>query len=282
MMSLRLKLHLFLIMLIVLVAALDLAAQSNANAPAAPSASAGALTVQDIIKMSKAGLDDDVIILQIKKKGQPFDLSIDQLIELKSASVSSRVIQVMQDPSKADVAQSLAPTSAKAATSEDPAQSLEVGVYVRRQGQWAEVMPEVVNWKTGGVMKSVATAGVVKGDVNGHLPGKHSHNSVTLPAEFLIVLREGDGITEYQLLHLHENGNNREFRTVTGGVFHVSGGATRDLHPYEPKKVGKRQYSVTLGTTLEKGEYGFLPPGAVADKNAAASSGKLYSFQVIE
>lgn len=261
---------------------LALAAQSNINAPTQTSPSAGSLSVDDVIKLSKAGIDDDVIIQKIKKQGQPFDLTTDQLIQLKSASVSSRVIQVMLDPSKADGVQPAASASAKADSSGDSGPSLDVGVYAKRQGQWVEILPEVVNWKSGGVMKSVATVGVVKGDVNGHLVGKHSRNSVTTPLEFLIVVPEGVAITEYQLLHLHENGNNREFRTVTGGVFHVSGGATRDLLAYDSKKVGKRQYSVSLGSTLEKGEYGFLPPGAVADRNAAASSGKLYSFQLVE
>jgi hypothetical protein len=232
--------------------------------------------------MSKAGLDDEVIIQQIKKNGQAFDLTTDQLIELKSNSVSNRVIQVMQDPGKADAAFAPSPATGKTAPAEDSGLPSEVGVYVKKKGEWVEIMPEVVNWKTGGVMKSVATAGVVKGDVNGHLNGKHSHSSVSLPTELLIVLREGDAITEYQLLHLRENGNNREFRTVTGGVFHVSGGATRDLVQFDSTKVGKRQYSVTLGAPTEKGEYGFLPPGAVAASNAAASAGKLYSFQVAE
>ncbi|HEY4900268.1 MAG TPA: hypothetical protein VIH91_05545, partial [Terriglobales bacterium] len=175
-----------------------------------------------------------------------------------------------------------ASTAAKAESGSDSGLPSDIGVYAKRQGQWVEVMPEVVNWKSGGVMKSVATVGVVKGDVNGHLVGKHSRNNVTTPLEFLIVVPEGVAITEYQLLHLRENGNNREFRTVTGGVFHVSGGATRDLLPFDGKKAGKRQYLVALGSTLEKGEYGFLPPGAVADRNAAASSGKLYSFQIVE
>lgn len=259
-----------------------LAAQSNTNVPAGTAASAGSLSLEDVIKLSKAGVDDDVIIQKIKKQGQPFDLTTDQLIQLKSASVSSRVIQVMLDPAKTDAAQAPASTAAKAQPGSDPGLPSDIGIYAKRQGQWVEVMPEVVNWKSGGVVKSVATVGVVKGDVNGHLPGKHSHNNVTTPLEFLIVVPEGVAITEYQLLHLRENGNNREFRTVTGGVFHVSGGATRDLLQYDGKKVGKRQYQVALGSTLEKGEYGFLPPGAVADRNAAASSGKLYSFQIVE
>ncbi len=260
---------------------LALVAQSTAT-PAATSVSAGSLTVDDVIKLSKAGLDDDVIIQKIKKQGQPFDLTTDQLIQLKSASVSSRVIQVMLDPLKGDAPQTTASSVAKGGPNGDSDIPSDIGVYAKRQGNWVEVLPEVVNWKSGGVMKSVATVGVVKGDVNGHLNGKHSGNKVTTPLEFLIVVPEGVAITEYQMLHLRQNGNNREFRTVTGGVFHVSGGATRDLMNFENKKVGKRQFSVVLPSSLEKGEYGFLPPGAVTDRNAAASSGKLYSFQVIE
>ena len=34
-----------------------------------------------------------------------------------------------------------------------------------------EVPPEIVYWKTGGVLKTIATAGIRHGDVNGHIPG---------------------------------------------------------------------------------------------------------------
>jgi hypothetical protein len=144
-----------------------------------------------------------------------------------------------------------------------------------------EDLPEVVNWKTGGAFKNLATGGLVKGDVNGHLNGPHSKNSVNTPVEFLIYAPEGVSITEYQLLHLRESGNSREFRTVTGGVMHVSGGATRDLMTFESKKVASRTFLVTL-TSLAKGDYGFLPPGAVASGHASASLGKIYSFQLVE
>jgi hypothetical protein len=61
---------------------------------------ASTMTVDAVIKLSKAGLSDDLIIQQFKKKGQRFDLSTDQLLQLKSASVSERVIQAMIDPTK--------------------------------------------------------------------------------------------------------------------------------------------------------------------------------------
>jgi len=56
------------------------------------------LTVDDVIKMSKAKVSDDVIIQQLKKEGQYFNLTTDQLLQLKTAHVSKQVIQVMIDP----------------------------------------------------------------------------------------------------------------------------------------------------------------------------------------
>ena len=248
------------------------------------------MTVDDVIRLSKAGLSDDVIIQQIKKKDQRFDLSTDQLVQLKSASVSERVIQVMIDPTRDPAPSPTDKTGAPAAQqagqpsrqdSLSPTLPTEVGVYAKQKGKWIEVLPEVVNWKTGGIVKSVATVGVVKGDVNGHVNGANSRNRFAAPIEFLIVTPEGVAITEYQLLHLHGHGGDREFRTVTGGVFHVSGGATRDLLAFDGQKIGSRTYTVTFSSGLGVGEYGFLPPGAYASWNAA-SQGKLYSFRLIE
>jgi hypothetical protein len=73
-------------------------AKMSVYPPPANSAQTRAMTVDDVIRLSKSGLSDDVIIKQIKKKGQPFDLTTDQLVQLKSASVSERIIQVMIDP----------------------------------------------------------------------------------------------------------------------------------------------------------------------------------------
>lgn len=61
------------------------------------------LSMDDVIKMVKAGFSDETIILEIKKKAQPFKLSADQMIQLKSASVSERVIRAMIDPADVEV-----------------------------------------------------------------------------------------------------------------------------------------------------------------------------------
>ncbi len=111
---------------------LTLVAQSNTKAPAASSASAGSLSVDDVIKLSKAGVDDDVIIQKIKKQGQPFDLTTDQLIQLKSASVSNRVMQVMIDPTKASPSDTKVPASEQSSgmTSSSPGDAAPAKSFV--------------------------------------------------------------------------------------------------------------------------------------------------------
>ena len=153
----------------------------------------------------------------------------------------------------------------------------DVGIYYRQGSGWEEMLPEVVNWKSGGVLKHMATAGVVKGDYNGHINGVHSRN--VLPSSTVVIYPpEGVAVTEYQLLRLHENSDSREFRTLTGGVMHVSNGATRDVIPFEVRRLVRGVYQVLM-PKLPAGEYGFLAPGATVSPNSA-SIGKIYTFRV--
>ncbi len=55
------------------------------------------LSTNDIEAMSRNGLSDDVIINQIKHTDSVFHLTAEQIIELKQAGVSEKVIQSMID-----------------------------------------------------------------------------------------------------------------------------------------------------------------------------------------
>ena len=239
------------------------------------------LTNDDVIKMVQAKLGDGVIIAKIKSSQCKFDTSTDALIKLKEDGVSDAVMQAVAEAGTAAAKPAESAATALAPSATASSRVSEIGVYYKKGDEWVEVQPEVVNWKTGGVLKTLATAGIVKGDVNGRINGAHSRNSVGTPLEFLIYTPEGVAITEYQLLRLREQKDAREFRTVTGGVMHVSGGATRDLVPFEGKKIASRTFSITL-PNLGAGEYGFLPPGAVTSGHASATLGKMYTFRLLE
>lgn len=238
-----------------------------------------ALSNDSITKMAKAGLGDDTIVAMIKSQPGTYQVDSDSVIQLKKDGVSDKVIGAMIEKnsggSTPNAAPSPAPTSLSLAVD-------EVGIYYKNKNdKWVEILPEVVNWKTGGALKRFASDGIVKGDVNGHIEGKNSKNALNTPLDFLIYMPEGIAITEYQLLRLHESGNSREFRSVTGGVIHSSGGAQRDEVNFEGKKIAPRMYEIVLGDDVKTGDFGFLPPGATSSSNMA-SSGKMYTFHVIE
>jgi hypothetical protein len=239
-----------------------------------------ALTNDSIIKMVKAGLGEDIIVSTIKSQAGTYSTSADALIALKGAGVSDKIIAAMIEKGSGGAA---APSSAPAAAAApaDPPPVSEVGVYYNKAGKWADLSPEVVNFKTGGVLKTIGSAGIVKGDINGHLNGSHSPNQLKTPVELMVYTPEGVAVTEYQLLRLHDQKDSREFRTVTGGVLHASGGATRDVMPFENKKVAPRTYIITL-PNLGAGEYGLLPPTSGDGTGSSGRIGKLYTFRIIE
>ena len=240
-------------------------------------AGAAPLTNQDIIKMVQAKLPDAVVVAKIKSTPCKFDTSADALIALKQDGASDAVLAAMAECG-APSSSVASPTPISASPAAGPVS--EIGVYHKVGDKWREVDPEVVNIKGGGMGKFLLTGGLVKPDVNALLNGGHSGNQMRTPVQFLIYVPEGVGITEYQLIHLHEQKDSREFRTVTGGVLHVSSGATRDLVQFEGKKIANRTYVIELGN-LAAGEYGFLPPGAVLSSNGG-SVGKMYAFRVLE
>ena len=235
-----------------------------------------ALTNDAIMKMVKGGLSEDIILTTINAQAGQYATSANDLIALKGAGVSDKIIGAMISKAAGGTA-AAAPAPAAAAVS--PVN--EIGVYYRKSDSWADLPPEVVNFKTGGILKTIGTVGIVKGDVNGHINGLHSPTGLKTPVELLVYTPEGTNISEYQLLRLRDQKDSREFRTVTGGVLHVSGGATRDLVEFESKKIAPRTYQITL-TKFGSGEYGLLPPAGSDATSSSGRIGKIYSFRIIE
>ena len=238
-----------------------------------------ALTNDAIVKMVKAGMSESLIVSMVGQQPGNYSTKVDDLIALKQAGVSDKIVSAMAAKAAGGPIAAAPATSAVGAAG--PA--MEIGVYFKKADAWTEVLPEVVNWKTGGTLKNLASAGVVKKDLNGNITGPGSRNSVKTPLEFLIVAAEGVSITEYQLIRLRTNKDYREFRTVTGGILNQQSGAMRDMVPFEGKKLSPRTFSVVLPNNLGSGEYGFLSPGAVGSSgNTQAQIGKMYSFRIVE
>jgi len=246
------------------------------TAPAAPQAMDNA----SIIRLSTSGLSEELIVQTIGATPGHYDTTTDGIIAMKKAGITDKEIGAMLTKNANPNGPAPVPVIASGPTL--PPGVDEVGVYYKdKNGAWVEFQPEIVNYKSGGVLKSIATDGIVKGDKNGHVPGKTAALSVSHPVDILIYTPEGTAYNEYQLLKLRQNSNNREFRSETGGVFHSSSGAERDRLDFTATKIGPRLYEFSLAPELKTGEYGILPPGAISSTNAA-SAGKIDTFHLVE
>lgn len=240
-----------------------------------------------VIKLIQAGLSEDLIISTINASPGNYDISVDGLVSLKGAGVSEKVLSAIITRSSGGGSATVSPasnvaTNPNAQTGGLPPGVDTVGVYYKDQtGMWQEVNTEVVNFKTGGTLKNMGSLGVVKKDLNGKLKGTQSRLALRIPVEFLFYLPEGQSPGEYQLLRMRVNKNEREFRSVTGGVFNTSSGADRDMIDYTPMKFAPRVYTIMLDRSVNAGEYGFLPPVDINSKGSIASSGRMFTFTLI-
>jgi PDZ domain len=243
--------------------------QANAQKPTSR------LTNQDVIDLVSLGFSDEVIIDKIHTtEGAEFETTVSALRVLKAAKVSDAVIRAMINAHSSGKSTAAAPSNPHKI---EPAS--EIGVYALLNGVTTELQPEIVNWQTGGFVKTHATLFIVKGDVNGKIPGPRSAVQLSTSIDLIVRTPEGTSVTEYQLLHLHTKDNRREFRAVTGGVIHQSGGAVRDSLSFEPRKIAERTWGIRLDH-LSNGEYGLLPPGI--SSASISASGKMYTFSVDE
>jgi len=244
-----------------------------------------------VIKLLKAGLSDDLIVTTIDASPGKYDLSADALTALRNAGADSKVISAVlmksapgpPPPPAAPISLPDAPSKSSGPAWKLPAGVDGVGVYFQaRDESWKAVLPEPVTRRAGGVAKSVATEGKIKGDVNAIVMGSSSTLTLTLPASFILYTPEGGSAGEYLLLRFRAHEKNREFRLEKGGEFHRSSGEARDTVDFSSRQLGPRVFEITLGRELGAGEYGFLAPNDASDLASGAGYGKIYTFSVVK
>jgi hypothetical protein len=235
-----------------------------------------------VIRMSKAGLSEQIIAQAIQLQPGAYSTGPDDLIALKQAGVTDKVISLMQAHG---TGLSVRPPAPQKPVNVSPLSAGidEMGVYYQdKSGEWVPLKTERVVIKSGGFIKSTVTHGIVKEDRNGTVNGEHSTLILAGGTTLLIYAPEGTTADEYNFVQFREHSNRREFRVYTGGVFHGGGGSDRDSIEFKAKKVGPRMYSFDVPEDIVVGEYGVLPPGAAAGAPSLNGNGKMFTFRVTE
>ena len=230
------------------------------------------MTNDSVLRMHSAGLSDDLIVQTINTQPGRFDTDPDTLIALKKAGLSDTILTAMAGKARRQI------TNVDTRPIEVSPVN-EIGVYYKdKDGRWTLMDSEPVHVKSGGFVKSTLTHGIIKEDRNGVVSGRESKLLLPRPIEFLIFTPEGVTGSEYELLAFRLNSKDREFRVLTGGVIHSTGGAKRDDVPFSLTKIAPRTWTFTLGRDTPGAEYGILPPGT----GNVTNGGKIYTFAISE
>ena len=227
-----------------------------------------------VLRMHTAGLSDDLILQTIAAQPGQYDTTPDSLIGLKQSGLSDPILSAMANKARRQITNR---STLDAPVVLSPVN--EIGVYYKDpHGAWIPMDSEIVHIKSGGFLKSMATHNIIKEDHNGVVTGTEATLILPRPIDFLLYTPDGVDASEYELVRFRLNSKDREFRVLTGGVIHSTGGAQRDDVPIHPVKTAPRTWTFTLPADIPGAEYGILPPGT----GNVTNGGKIYTFAIVE
>ena len=256
------------------------------------------LSLEEVVKLCQAGFTEEVIVTKIKKNGKPFDLSTEELLDLRKAGVGDNIINYLLDPNlpytpPPPPAPPAPPPAADKATDKAPAVPPPVPVPVKKYPPdpfASKTPPEVglyrfpsdspvalemkilLGSKEGPGLGKVL---MKKGDVVAFLPGASSSNRAKDPnPRFYLRLPEGKGIEEVVLIALLRKSDRREIDMGSGPKPEIKPEVVRQFDSLE---VGPHLFRITT-SKLAKGEYLFFLLGSA--EAPKGSYGKGYDFGI--
>jgi len=242
---------------------------------------------EGIIKLLKSGMSEDLIISVIQQQLGSYALGANDLIALKEAGVSERIIGALLAKGKGDAAAAGAPGSGAGAPgiaggiakpAADTVQRTSItapGLYYKKGNEYFELLTEDVQWKTSGAMKSIVSAGIIKKNLNGAVSGPSSRNFLQNPMEIILSPPSGITVNSYILLPVKPAKGLREFNV---GPVNQKSGVARGAIPFGVEKVGDNLFRMVLATPLPPGEYGIL---AATPAESSATSSKMHTFRIL-
>lgn len=240
-----------------------------------------ALTNDSIIKMVKAGLSEAVLLSMVNSQPGNYSIGVEDLVGLKTAGVSERVIAAM-------AAKSAGNSETRQTSLLAPGNSLmpqDIGAYVVDGEKLRPLAAEVVSLGSTSPFRVMATGGFGAVKLKGKLAGAKS--PVQLSSRIMLILRCPEGVDpdSYQLVSAEVRKDTREFTTSKATFFGgVSNGPDKKgVQSATFEKTGPNTYRASL-EGLKPGEYVIYgqwnQAGAMAGP-MQGSIGKMYTFGVV-
>jgi hypothetical protein len=252
------------------------------------------MTVEEVVQMNKAGFSEDVIITKIRKNGKAFDLSTEELLELKKIGLSDSVIKFLLDPSQPYVppAPPVPPAPATVAVPASRADPLPVvpSQPARKyppdpNASKVPAEPGLYRFPADGMVKldlrlllGSEEKGLLlkKGKVVAYIIGPTAKTRIKESAPvFYLRLAEGKPIEEIVLISMEQKKDRRELQTGPSGKKQEF--KAEAIRPFDSLEVGQQLFRIIPGK-LSKGEYLFLQIGSA--EPAKGTYGKGFDFGI--
>jgi len=292
-----------------------LPAAPKKSSPAKPPAPAP-MTNQDVIKLVKAKVSEDLIIAKIRQSKTKFDVSVDALVALKEAGVSDNLIAVMMNPAApaapppavpasaapapspapkpafppSNVPKEVAPVDANAAPRAPAPKPASVtsapanfGVYIWADGELkplGRVQTKVQLSKFRSLLKSVVPFVRQKIDIN--IPGAHSTSRFDMvrPTFFAFFPASRD-VSKFKLLQCKITGQRFDQRTLANASIMFSTEQNQDEVPCDigPTAV-KDLYRIFPREDVPSGEFGFVEGNTGSKSTSNIEILDVYDFAI--
>jgi hypothetical protein len=259
-------------------------------------AQADTLTNEEVITLSKIGLEPSVIISKIQTSITSFDVSTDGLIKLSNNGVPADVINEMMKAMK-----QVAAAEADKQDLDDPLTHRGTGIYYYNPNEKTKKMrrvdPNVVSTsKSGGVGGALAnsvTRGLANQKLKSSLSGSESRLQIgeTNPVFYFYFENNANphadswffatatSPNEFVLVNLDAKKDSREFVVAKENAFGNSIGIPdKQKVPFDYEEVGQGIYKVTFEPPLERGEYCFLYASSMPSNY---SNDKVFDFGIL-
>ena len=260
------------------------------------------LSNDSIVKLVKAGLGEDTIISMVNTQPGRYSLGPDDIIALKQAGVSAKVINAMVgkvmntmvDESAGGSAHAPADTPEAAAKTDPPLRQSsdwsrpvpnEAGLYaVVSSGNLEHIVGRVTSFeRSGSLLGSAVTAGIHAARINTQIPGSHARITVGAKPVFYYRTSESQDVggLDLVLTSMTVKAGRRQFEVGARGSWRASTGVSvRHQINYDASEIAPGLYKLNPTQELEDGEYAFYMLRGRERASVSEGQGFVFDFQV--
>jgi hypothetical protein len=270
------------------------------------SSSGEVLTNEKVMTMTKAGLSTPIIVSKIRASKTKFDVSTEELIRLKQASVPDDVVNAMVEASSDAPVGSRTGAAAASADPNDPLSLHEAGIYLLEEKDGKKLMTQLepsvsTQTKSGGFFKSAMTYGLAKIKSKAVISNPNAKLQINNPRPVFYFYFEvrNSGLSnsgnvyassstspnEFVLVQMEAKKKEGQLVVGEANAFGAQSGALEKyVRPFDYEKLAPGVYKVTPKTDLADGEYGFFYGGSapIADYGyfGGGASPKIFDFGI--